>query len=365
MLTKANPITPPQPAPAVRHSTGALTREMRKLLVAGSVTLFATLLLLAYLTPMAYAVSTSLRGSTTDADAPLWPAAPATFTYQGTAYELYRVPTEQGVRSLAAVKKGRQQTTFIDPANPSEEIVWQGRWRTLERVWAFSPRWQNYREAWTANDPTFGRQFLNTAIIAGTGMVGTLLSCTLVAYGFSRFRIPGKGVLFIILIGTIILPPQVTLIPTYTLFNRIGWTNTWLPLIVPHFFANAYNVFLLRQFFMGIPRDLDEAAMIDGAGPLRILRSVILPQSVPAVFAVAMFHFFWAWNDFFGPLIYLSSARSLWPIAVGMQAFNAMYATRPDLIQATTVMAMALPLLIFFLAQKAFMRGVVITGVEK
>jgi multiple sugar transport system permease protein len=117
---------------------------------------------------------------------------------------------------------------------------------------------------------------------------------------------------------------------------------------------------------MGIPRDLDEAAMIDGAGPIRTLLYVIVPQSVPALFTVGLFHFFWAWNDFFGPLIYLSGRRELWPISVGMQAFNATYAQRPDLIQATALMAIALPVLIFLLAQRAFMvNGVVFTGVEK
>ena len=131
------------------------------------------------------------------------------------------------------------------------------------------------------------------------------LSGIVVAYGFARFRFPFKNVLFIILIATIILPFQVTLIPPYVIFTKLGWNGTWLPLIVPHFFANAYNVFLLRQYFMSIPRDLDEAAMIDGASPFRILRSIIVPLSVPAIVAVSLFHFFFAWNDFFVPLLYL------------------------------------------------------------
>ena len=114
-----------------------------------------------------------------------------------------------------------------------------------------------------------------------------MLSSALVAYGFARFRFPGRNVLFIILIATIILPFQVTLIPTYVIFTKLGWNGTWLPLIVPHLFANAFNVFLLRQYFMSIPRDLDEAAMIDGASPFRVLRSVILPLSVPAIVAVS------------------------------------------------------------------------------
>ncbi len=207
--------------------------------------------------------------------------------------------------------------------------------------------------------------FFNTFAIAIIGTLGTVKSSTLVAYGFSRFRIPGKTILFMVLIGTIILPPQVTQIPTYAMFRRIGWTNTWLLLLVPHFFANAYNLFLLRQFFMSIPRDLDEAAMIDGANPFRTLVSVIVPQAIPALIAVCLFHFFWAWNDFFGPLIYLTGARELWPLSVGMQSFNAVYGQRPKLLQAMAVLAMALPLAIFLVAQRAFMRGVVFTGIEK
>ena len=139
-------------------------------------------------------------------------------------------------------------------------------------------------------------------------MIGTVSSCTLVAYGFARFRFRGRNLLFTLLIATIFLPAAVTLIPTYTIFVKIGWVGTWLPLLVPTFFANAYDVFLLRQYFLTIPRDLDEAAAIDGAGPFRILRSVVLPQAWPVIIAVAIFHFVYTWNDFFGPLIYLSGA---------------------------------------------------------
>ena len=157
-----------------------------------------------------------------------------------------------------------------------------------------------------------------------------------------------------------------TIVPTYAMFTRIGWVGTWLPLMVPHFFANAYNVFLLRQFFMSIPRDMDEAAMIDGAGPLRILWSVIVPQSWPAIIAVCLFHFFFAWNDF---LVHAgSTCRSkpeLQPLSIGIQQFNALFVSQPTLIQAAALMTMAVPVVVFFLAQRAFMRGVVITGVEK
>jgi multiple sugar transport system permease protein len=211
----------------------------------------------------------------------------------------------------------------------------------------------------------YPRLLFNTIAIAVIGMIGTLLSCTLVAYGFARFRFPGRGILFGLLIATIFLPSAVTLIPTYTIFQRLGWVGTWLPLLVPTFFANAFDVFLMRQFFLTLPRDLDEAASLDGASPLRILRSVILPQSVPLLVAVAVFHLVYSWNDFFAPLIYLSTNPDLQPLAVGLARFNGIHAREPALIQAGTLMTMVVPVVLFLLFQRAFTKGVVITGVEK
>jgi multiple sugar transport system permease protein len=196
-------------------------------------------------------------------------------------------------------------------------------------------------------------------------MIGTVASCTLVAYGFARFRFPGRNLLFTLLIATIFLPAAVTLIPTYTIFAKLGWVNTWLPLLVPAFFANAYDVFLLRQYFLTIPRDLDEAASIDGAGAVRILRSVVLPQAWPVIIAVSIFHFVYAWNDFFGPLIYLSGARDLQPLQVGLANFNGIYYQNPAYIQAGTMMTLLIPVMLFVIFQRVFTRGIVITGVEK
>ena len=292
------------------------------------------------------------------------PMVPVTFTYEDEDYAVYRVPTEEGVRELALVKPTRRVSQFVDPNDPAAGIIeWEGNWRTLEAVEKLNPRWENYSEAWNLID--FPRLFFNTLVIALTGLFGTLISCICVAYAFARFPIPGKNILFIVLLGTIILPQQVTLIPTYIFFSELGWVGTWLPLIVPHFFANAYNVFLLRQYFMTLPREIDEAALIDGAGPLHILTRIIIPQSWPAIVAVGIFHFVFAWNDFFGPLIYLLGQPDLQPISVGVQIFNFQYGPRPELVQATSFMAMLLPLIIFFFAQKVFMRGVVITGVDK
>jgi len=230
-------------------------------------------------------------------------------------------------------------------------------------VYQFAPTGQNFTDAW--EQVNFPRLFMNSVLLAGISTIGTLLSCTLVAYGFARFRMPGKNILFIILISTIVLPPQATIIPLYILFSKLHWTGTWLPLLVPAFFANAYDVFLLRQYFMSIPKELDEAATMDGANPLRILVSIIVPQAIPALTAVLIFHFFFVWNQYFEPLVYLLGNEKLYPVSVGIGQFVTTFSTYPGRSAATAVLAMALLAIIFFLAQRQFMQGIVITGVEK
>jgi multiple sugar transport system permease protein len=343
-----------------------LARSLRSFTARAGLTMLALVLLTAFLMPLGYMVATAFKDKAqiSDPNAPLLPSSPRTFVWEGQEYPVYRVPIDGQTRELALVRRGRETSDFVDPADPGAgPITWQGRWRTLEPAYELRPRVDNLALAWQTID--FPRLLRNTVVIATLSTIGAVLSSVAVAYGFSRFRFPGRGVLLLVLIATIILPFQVTLIPQYVVFTAIGWTGTWLPLIVPHWFANAYNVFLLRQYFLTIPRDLDEAAMIDGAGPLRILTSVIVPQAIPAIVAVALFHFFWAWNEFFLALVYVGPAMELWPLSVGIQQFNAIYSQQPHLIQASAIMALAIPVLIFFLAQRAFMRGVVITGVEK
>jgi len=350
----------------IKDAAHRRSRSMQEGAKSFTLTFVTVVLLVAFLLPMLRTVTVALKtpDQLTQAGSPIWPAQPFTFTYEGKDYDVYQVPTETGVHELALFKKGRQESQFIDPANPGAgPIVWKGSWRNLDRAWVFAPAWSNFVDVWQKIE--YPRLLFNTIALAVLSTIGTLISCILVAYGFARFRIPGKSVLFTVLISTIFLPSAVTLIPTYTVFVKLGWVGTWLPLIVPTFFANAYDVFLLRQYFLTIPRDLDEAAMIDGAGPFRTLISVILPQSWPVVIAVAIFHIVYAWNDYFGPLIYLSTRPELQPIAVGLSRFNGIYSTQPTLIQAATLMTMIIPLIIFLLAQRFFMQGIVITGVEK
>ena len=324
--------------------------------------------LLIFLIPLGYGIVTSLKTDeqVSTPGAPWYPATPEVFTYEGKEYDVYSVPVEGQVRNeeWALVNKGREASQFVDPANPEAGLIdWEGRWRTLDQVWSWDPVWANYRDAWeTINFPLLLR---NTVMYAVVTTIGAVFSASLVAYGFARYTFPGKGVLFMVVMATIILPPMVTLVPTYAFFNRIGWVGSWWPLIVPQFFANGYNIFLLRQFFMGIPKALDEAATIDGAGHFRIFWSIMLPQAKPALVAVTLFHFFFAWNDFFGPLIYLAGNPDLYPITVGLNGFKGLYEGQDNLIQAASLTAAVIPLIVFFFAQRAFIQGVVITGVEK
>lgn len=333
-------------------------------------TLLAAVLLAIFLSPFLYMVFTSLKTQEQISilGAPIWPAGVAIYEYSDEngeveELEVYTVPMPDGsTQDLAMLKPGRKESTFIDPAT-DEQITWEGNWRGLERPWQFSPAWQNYREVWDSIN--FPSLLWYTTMYAVVSNIGVIISCTLVAYGFSRFDYPGRDFLFIVLISTIFLPGTVTIIPTYTFFSQIGWVGTWLPLYVPAFFANAYDTFLLRQYFMTLPKALDEAAMIDGAGPFRVLWSVILPQSYPALMAITVFHIVYAWNDYFGPLIYLTGHRDLWPVSIALSTFNGIYGSRPELIQAASLMTLLLPLILFVAAQRFFIQGIVITGVEK
>jgi multiple sugar transport system permease protein len=342
-----------------RPGRGATTRSFL-------LTFLAVVLIAAFLSPMVRALTISLKtpDQLSESGSPAWPADPVTIEFQGETYEVFEVPINGETRELALFKKGRQSSEFLDPQNlDAGTITWEGSWRNLQHVWELSPKWGNYADVW--NLINYPQLLFNTIALAVIGTIGTVLSCTVVAYGFARFRFPGRGLLFTILIATIFLPEAVTLIPTYTIFLKLGWIGTWLPLLVPTFLANAYDVFLLRQYFLTIPREMDDAAAIDGAGPFRTMVSVILPQAWPALVAVGIFHFVYSWNDFFGPLIYLSTKPELQPISVGLARFNGIYFRNPALIQAGTLMTLIIPVVLFIVFQRIFTRGIVITGVEK
>jgi len=221
--------------------------------------------------------------------------------------------------------------------------------------------WSNYPEALSTID--FALYTWNTVKVTFAGMAGVLISCSLAAYGVFRFRAPGLNVMFLLLLSTIMLPSQVTLIPVYIMFSKLKWVDTLKPLIIPSFFGNPYDIFLLRQFFMTIPLEMDDAARIDGCNPLQTFWHVIVPMAKPALGTVAIFHFMYGWNDFFNPLIYLHH-RENWTLALGLQGFRQVYSTDTNLLMAASFVA-ALPcILLFFFAQRRFIQGVVISGVK-
>lgn len=228
--------------------------------------------------------------------------------------------------------------------------------------WIPSPiLWSNFTDAMTALP--FALFFRNTMIIEVGVIIGTVLSCSIVAYGFARLNAPGKTVWFIILLSTMMLPGVVTMIPTYILYAKLGWVNTFLPLIVPAWFGSAFYIFLLRQFFMTIPNDYEEAARIDGANTWQILANVILPLSKPALATVAIFTFMGVWNDFMGPLIYLNR-QDLYTLALGLNFFRGQYNVQWNLLMAASLVLMLPMLVLFFSAQRIFIEGITLTGIK-
>ncbi len=228
--------------------------------------------------------------------------------------------------------------------------------------WIPSPlRWQNYPEALTY--VPFWRFALNTLFIAAMAILGNLLSCTIIAYGFARLRTPGKNFFFILMLSTMMLVEPVRIIPLYIEFNTLGWIDSYLPLIVPAFFGSPFYIFLLRQFFMNIPLELEEAALIDGANRMQILWKVIVPLSKPALAAIAIFNFQGVWNDFLYPLVFLHK-QSNYTIALGLNFFRSTYTVHWGYLMAASIVALLPMVIIFFIAQRYFIQGITFTGIK-
>jgi multiple sugar transport system permease protein len=203
----------------------------------------------------------------------------------------------------------------------------------------------------------------NTVWITALSMFGTLLSCSWVVYGFARFRFPGRDFFFLLLLATMMLPAHVTLIPLFILFREFNWLNTYLPLIVPAFFGNAFFIFLLRQFFMTIPTELDDAAKIDGCSYVGIWWRILLPLTKPALATVAIFSFIGNWNEFLLPLIYLND-ESKFTLTLGLATFRGLYHTQWGYLMAASVTVLLPCLVVFFLAQRSFVEGITFSGLQ-
>jgi ABC-type glycerol-3-phosphate transport system permease component len=221
---------------------------------------------------------------------------------------------------------------------------------------------QNYPEAITY--VPFPMYYRNSVFVSIFAVLGAVLSSSLVAFAFARLRAPGKNIVFIILLSTLMLPSEVTLVPVYLIFRNLGWLDSYRPLIVPYWFGGAFYLFLLRQFFMTIPTELDDAAKIDGATFFDLYWRIMLPLSKPALATVAIFSFFDAWNDFRSPLIYLNSDNLLTlPVALS-QYMSTLGNTHWNYLMAATLLTLIPPLAIFFFAQRFFIQGAVLTGLK-
>jgi multiple sugar transport system permease protein len=242
--------------------------------------------------------------------------------------------------------------------------------KTSEEIFEDPPVWipkpahfENFPNAW--NSLPFAKFLGNTLLITFGRLTGALASCTLVAFGFSRLRARGSNLLFLILLSTMMLPPQVSMIPMYIFYSKIHWVDTFKPLIIPSYFGGAFFVFMMRQFFMQIPHALDEAAKIDGASTFTIYHTIFLPLAKAPMIALGIFVTMAAWNDFIGPLIYLHNLDN-YTLALGLQMFKSYgeFATRWDLIMAASTFLALPPVILFFLAQKQFISGVALTGIK-
>lgn len=241
--------------------------------------------------------------------------------------------------------------------------------KSNEQVYAVPPQWiprpvewQNFHDAMT--ELPFAKFVGNSVLMTLFATFGQVLSASLVAYGFARFKFTGRTTLFYLMLSTMMLPSQVTMIPVYLLWRQLGLTDTLVPLIAPSFFGGgAFTIFLLRQFFLSVPKELDEAAMLDGASPFGIWWRILLPLSRPALITVVLFSFLGHWDDFMGPLIYLNSMDH-YTVSIGLRMFQDMFGTKLNLLMAASLIHIVPTIVLFFIAQRYFVKGIALTGLK-
>lgn len=272
---------------------------------------------------------------------------------------------EVGRDQISVALIGDRQTKALMAPQSAIADVFDVPGRSLERVLHVRLRYENYLEAMSKNlgGATFFTFFKNSGIVVALNLIGHYFSVILVAYAFARLRAPGKNILFLILLSTMMLPFPVLLIPTYEIFNSFGMLNTLWPLFIRSFFGNAFLIFLLRQFFMGIPRELEEAAVIDGANTFQVLWSVILPLSKPALATIGIFTFWWNWNAFLEPFVYVNSVKNF-TVSLGLAFFKGQYVYNFHWLMAAGMVAIIPMILIFFFAQRYFIEGIQMTGLK-
>jgi multiple sugar transport system permease protein len=325
-----------------------------------------------FLIPFAWLLSTSLKTDEEQAVfPPVWiPTQQVTSdTVRGEDGKPAKLATLSGgteVAEMADLPSGDVKVRRLTPAgaldvNAPEQTVKRADLTTIRLV---APRWENYKEAleYLPKDTNYGLVFLkNTLLLTVLGVLGTLLSSSLVAFSFARLRWPGRDALFVVLLATMMVPGAVTMMPQFLIFRGLGWIDTLLPLWVPAFFGSAFNIFLLRQFFMSIPNELEDAAKIDGCGPFGVYWRVMMPLVKPALAAIAIMGVLGAWNNFQGPLIYLSSPENM-PLAYALQLYQQQHSGEPGLLMAASTLVILPIIVLFFFTQRYFIEGVSLTG---
>jgi len=323
-----------------------------------------------FLVPFLWMLSTALKTNQDVFRLPptLLPRDNLRVAVDGEDLPLYDVALEDGVQRLALVSISDGVGTFVDPENPAATM--NVRMRDAEAILVVAPQWRNFPDAMNrATRSGLGVNFWtyvkNSLIIAFFTIIGSLVSAAPVAYGFARVKWPGRDIVFLLVLSTIMLPYQVTMIPMYVVFTtKLHWGDTLLPLVVPTFFGSAFDIFLLRQFFRTIPEEMCDAARVDGASEFRIFTNIVLPLSKPALTSIAIFTFLWAWNDFVGPSIYLSSPQNF-TMALGLQDFRGQHQVAWNLLMAASVVFTVPIITAFFFAQRTFIQGVKLTGLKE
>jgi multiple sugar transport system permease protein len=348
------------------------THSLRRLMGHLASHLLIILVGLFFLVPFLWMLSTALKSDQDVFRMPpsLLPHDNRSIMLNGEERPLYAVQVNgegSTPQELALLQIADGMGTFVDPARPGEAI--SVRMKFAQPVLEVGLRWRNFIDAInTASRPGLGVTFWtyvqNSVLIAIFSIIGTLISCAPAAYGFGRLKWPGRDLLFYVVLATLCLPFQVTMIPLYLFFTTLlGWGNTFLPLVVPTFFGNAFDIFLLRQFFRTIPEELADAARVDGASEFRIFWNIMLPLSVPVLATITVFTFLWAWNDFQGPLIYLTDPRR-YTMALGLQDYQRQHGVAWNQLMAASTMFTIPIVVLFFFAQRTFIQGVKLTGLK-
>jgi multiple sugar transport system permease protein len=328
-------------------------------------------LAIVFVTPFAWMLSTSIKTPTEifRSDVRWLPTVPTireqtrdTNGLEKVDFTPIKILNQNGksvrVAVLEEMEGGLSRIKPIDGGQQASRVVSNGSLSDIHRL---SPQWHNYPDALSAFP--FLLYTWNTIILCTFTMLGTVLSAALPAYGFARLRWRGRDATFFLLIATIMLPPQVTMLPVFLIFRSLHWTGTMLPLIVPAFFGSAFYVFLLRQFFLTIPQELSDAARIDGCNELGILYRILAPIAKPALATVALLSFTAAWMDFSGPLIYLHDERT-YTLAVGLLAFMGRHSGDWNLLMAASTVITIPMLILFFFAQRTYIQGIALTGLK-